>query len=86
MERFLIGYVGEEGEGGKTWLMTRVAKDEKKEGGKVDWFWTCSEDIESDETGRLEADGFTRITFVIIVFKDARRVPRSVKKNPNGVK
>ena len=83
----MTGYDGDEdGEGGNTRLMTSIAKDEKKDGGKVDWFWLCSDDTESDETGRPDVDGLTSIKLVIIVFKDARRVPRRVTKKPNGVK
>jgi len=64
-------------------------KLEKKEGGGDDWFEVSSDIsgvVDSEENGRGEAGCLTRMMFVSIVLSAASSVPRSVKKNPKGVK
>ena len=67
--------------------VTVDSRREKKDG---DWLGTLSDDKqleESEENGRGEAGCcLTRMMLVRIVLRAASRVPKSVKKNPKGVK
>jgi len=67
-----------------------VTIDSRREKNDSDWLGTLSDDKEfeeSEQNGRGEAGCcLTRMMLVRIVLRAARRVPKSVKKNPKGVK